>query len=376
MIRKFILKFMIFFLPVLLLASITIAVGLYTGELLPIRQVIALQIAQDAQYYRSGTQADTIDYKLQMLLYRPADFLVLGSSRSQYLTEDIVTNPEYSFYNATIPAQMIGMLDMLKVLEEQDALPYILYMNIDLNYLNAMCSPEICYGDAFGTPTYISDYARLTRAFRTLALSLILEPQNIAERIESSRETPSGFIIGRKTDISINLDGSRYNNILVSEQSAHLASHEIFWANRSRMYESGSTVHQENLLIIQEIIELAETHDIVLIAVLPPYHPDFYARLQLSPDHSYFEPAREALMELFEGRDATLYDFSNPADSSIEADMFYDSWHLAELGSLQLYLDMLNQSPEILLPYSDPVILSELLENAPDSFSLNPIDSP
>jgi hypothetical protein len=65
-----------------------------------------------------------------------------------------------------------------------------------------------------------------------------------------------------------------------------------------------------------------------------------------------------------------LYDFTEPSQVNIETNMFLDAWHLAEVGTLALYLQIVNDRPDLLAQYSDVEQLNDLLDNAPSSWKL------
>lgn len=377
MIRKFVMKAVIFSLPLLILASIPIPIGIYLGDLLTVSQILDLQQQNDGFYRTGGTQSSIIEYKLQVALQNPADFLVFGSSRFQYINSAIITNSDYQFYNASVLGQSPqNMLNMLEILAEKNAMPQILYMNIDLNHLNADCTEDFCLSDIEIASSHITrERQRLIAAYNDLSLDLLLAPGAVQADLNRVRDSESIYLIGRGR-VSYHIDGSRFPNFSASRVENGFAGHEDDWSNQVDIYLPGSDVREETLDIYAQILAIANTHDTRVIAILPPYHPDFYVRLQSSPDHLYFELARQEILALFDENDAILLDYSNPADINIEPDFFFDSWHLGEVGLLQLYLEVLNQYPELLLSYSNPDTLNELLENAPDSFNLNLTDFP
>lgn len=374
--RRFASKIILFFLPFVLLSILPLALGIYWGDLRPTSQIIALQEANDGIYSPSGTRESLISYKLQMAFHRRADFLVLGSSRLQPLSEDAITNPDYRFYNASINGlSPIESLAIIKVMAEQDAMPGILFVNLDLGNFNADRVEFRRNSIAISASDLNIEINRMNHSFQDIALAIILNPQGMFEMTVQTYQAPSRHFIGKiaiTTGQGYGIDGSNNSGYIYSEDLLvrGLTIHQQDWDNRNKMYEIGSSVDQESLIAISDMIELAKAHNTLIIAVLPPYHPHFYELLQNSQEHSYFELARDAIAMRFENSGMLFYDFTDPTQANIDQHMFFDGWHLGKVGTLQMYLQIVNDRPDILAQYSDAERLNALLENVPSSGGL------
>lgn len=374
MIVKFAKKLFLLALPFVLFSMLPLSLGIYFGDLLPTSQIIALQEIDGGLYDPLGVRENLIDYKLQMALHSQADFLVLGSSRLHFLTADAITNPDYSFYNgAANGLSPTEMLAMLQVIAEQGTMPSILFINLDIGTFNNERVEFIRNNVSNFSPNLGTEFNRIYHAFQDISLDLILDPQGMFDIAEQINQAPSRSFVGKAsatTGRGHGIDGNLERNFLGITASHIVKEHQRAWDNRNKMYEIGSSVDQENLMAVHDIIEIAQAHNTLIIAVLPPYHPQFYALLQDSQEHRYFDAAREAIAQGFENSGMLLYDFTNPSQTNIEPNMFFDGWHLGEVGTLQMYLQIVNDRPDLLAQYSDVEQLNDLLENAASSLKL------
>lgn len=376
--RRFFVKFTIFLIPILAYVVAVMGLGLWFGDLIPISEKAKLQIARQATFHFRGSQEDLISYKLQMTLQQRPQLLVMGSSRFFYMSSAFVTQPDVRFYNAAIPAfSPTNALEMISILSDHDAMPEVLIINFDLPWFNAdrvdFRREEIVVLE----PNLLSSIQRMIEDFQTLALDMIKDPKAIIDQIQavSLQEINT---IGRQKSNGIaeregyyKADGSLLRIITPERVQSGMELHEYYLQKGEQMYEIGSGVDEDLLAAVQEMLAIAQENDTLVIGVLLPYHPDFYHAMQGTDEFDYLSISREAIADKFSDANMIFQDYSDPAKTHVQPNMFYDGWHLAEVGTLSVYVDLVTQYPDILANYSDITELNQLLAHAYSSFDLD-----
>lgn len=369
MLKKFLLKLSIFSTPFLLFAGVIISMGLTFGDLLPVSAIVRIQTSEGAAYHVDGSQQDIINYKQQMALYRDPDVLVLGSSRFFFMREQFVTDENYSLYNATVPGvPPTTAYEILVTLVDNDTIPDVVIINFDLAWFNGDRTDMARFPQRVDAPDMTTDVTRQITVFQNLAMDFIVNPASVWSQLELHQQA-GGLTIGRDTqergqlDRTFRADGSIVRDTTPRQAADGVTASYPCIEDNISMCEVGTTVDETALQTVHDLLMLAQANDIVLIGVLPPYHPDFYAYLSDSSEHSYYNDARNAIAQLFEEVDMPFEDFSDGRGIGIETLMFYDAWHLNETGTLQMFLAIARNHPELFDPYTDTVILQRLLDN-------------
>jgi Protein of unknown function (DUF1574) len=372
--RHFAIRLIIFFLPIVLPTIGNLVAAYYVGETMLYEEVIARQ-QNDRQlviYEPAWRRIDMIQYKFVATLNSDPNLLFLGSSRMLDFRSQLMTEDSAAFYNASFySASTFEMYRFLQALVENDVRPDVVIVGFDLPRFNGDISTFSQDRDYSVLMPDSSDYSsrRLTAFYRTAQLwfeddgifNYVLEARSDEQIFLGLQtlETHSGFIY----------DGSRYFSVRQLEvKQARINQQYINLNNRNDLFRTGQSLNNEALRAVEDLLQFAQESDIILIGILPPFHPDFYAELHESDDFSYFNAASTALAEIFAKYSFPFHDYS---DSSViggtNAD-FRDGIHFSEGLAAQIYLDLVRQHPDILDVYTNIERLENVIEEADDPF--------
>ncbi|MGJ3239887.1 MAG: hypothetical protein ACFE0Q_14340 [Anaerolineae bacterium] len=374
---KFVLKLVLFSLPIAIPFLLVTGGLVYVGESMPLPEVIRLQESDWEVLYRPGYGNRDQDYKLLASNHHRADVLLIGSSRVLQFRAQFANRQPDAFYNAAAPAWELE--EISRLLFNLDYIPEVIVLGIDYPWFN-----DAYPGDPIVEPP-TDAWSRLFVVNRSY-LQDVLAGETFDYRTLFAREEPGGsggLALGRRAIIDghgFRNDGSeQYGDFLVAGHlwQPNLRGHHMnLFAEGDEMYTGGETVSSEALAQLEAILNYASERDILVVGFLPPYMPTLWDELAISERHNYLSQAEQSIVEQFAEHDFPLFDFSDVRTLGFTDEDFFDGWHHSERVALQLYLEMAQQVPE-LSRYTEPEPLQTIVNTAPDTFRVLPfISSP
>jgi hypothetical protein len=372
---RFLGKLLLFALPFALMFTLLSGVLVYSGEAMPLRWVVAMQMGETPVLYRPQYGNRDVQFKALSVNTRRPKVVAVGSSRVLQMRAGLLTEQPTAFYNAGAPAWGLEQVwDFLNALEP-NAIPEALIVGIDLPWFNPAYT-----GDPFPPPA--DDLAQIGAINRGV-LQAVLDGRafNLVQWL--ARRDPaneSGIALGIKAienGHGFRNDGSeRYGDFLVAgylypptERERHLewmrAGEQMY------VYGDGGAVAPDAMQQMSEIVAWSEAHAILLIGFFPPYTPELYSRMVQRGNHTYMDAARQHLEALFRANGFPLFDFSDGAGLAEDVD-FFDGWHGSERVYLRLFTHIVEALPETLAAYADADALRALDAGVTDTFRVFP----
>lgn len=351
-------------MPFLIVTGAVLAYAMSLGVVGSLAAVISRQ-AQDARYiyYPMGSRDSWLGYKYYTTLSIRPEVLLVGSSRLQFARMSLISSEIYRGYNASVVGMRLWEIyDFMLALEQANALPEYLIINIDLPDFNAnrvafrqgraiieeQCCLSFSHELADSARLSLQQFFRSPLDFINLSESINLENNYLALGIETI-EQRTGY----------RQDGSFYRRYAAGGNGLNAG---LRWVESGKeSFEYGQDVDMSALETLNHMLDFADEKGMQLIVVLPPYHPEIYAAMDFSEDYAYITDALALIHESFTGHNALLFDYTNPASLPISGEDFFDGWHLTERGNLKMWMAMLAEQPEVFGNFSSSENLEALL---------------
>lgn len=365
--RKFIFKFILFFLPVSLPFGIYLILPFYTGETVPLRQIVELQQESDEPIIFGRAYRDNfVAYKLIGVEIRQPDVLILGSSRTMQFREQLLNRNPRAFFNAGGSANNIfEMYNFLRQLDEGD-LPQVLIVGLDQDWFHPR-NAQFAYDRGVAPIDYeeTPSLERVLNASRNIVVDL-MRKRLIWDWL-TKQKTPVhqwraiGIRAMMATGGSFRPDGS---TLPPDKYPPDLAFTEM----RGRMQTGDSRFEYSDQFSdlataeLEKILIFCAEHNIQVIGFSPPYPPAIYNEMMASGHYGYIPAMASAFEELFVAYGFNYFNFSDGVFPGTSDENYFDGLHGSEFIYLKMYLHMLENAPEVLSPYSDLEVLEAIAE--------------
>jgi hypothetical protein len=302
--------------------------------------------------------------------------MMLGSSRVlQFRGQFLNLQPDV-FYNAAAPAWRLP--EVRTLLFSMKHRPKVIILGIDYPWFN-----DAYEGDPIVEPP-INFWQRIFVVNRSYLQDVIAADSFDMQRM-LRREEPGGsggLALGKRAIIDghgFRNDGSeQYGDFLVAKhlwQPNMRDLHRGLFENGEDMYVTSDTVSETGMQQFREILDWAQSENILLVGLLLPYMPSLWEQMAVSERHTYIPQTQAELAKLFAEYDFPLFDYSNGVDVAATDEDFFDAWHSSERIALQVYINITRDVPE-LQPYSDLDALQTIVNTAPDTFRVFPFVAP
>lgn len=380
--RSFWIRLILFLTPFIVGFAMLTGLMVYLGESMPLSLVVSRQIRNDDIIFRYRYGNRDQQFKILSINQRQPTVLALGSSRIlQFRAGFFNQNPEI-FYNGAAPGW--GLEQILHVLSEIDqaSLPQLLILSIDQPWFNDRVETN-------EFPDDINDISNIFMVNRSILRDFI-------QGIDFSRygfdivdylvrEDPGesdGQALGMRAirdGHGFRSDGSeQYGDFLIADwlsMEQQRIRHKVWMREGRRMYAYGDRLSEERLEQINELLDFASVHNIMVIGFLPPYAPALWTEMMERGNHSYMTILPPRIEDIFAQYGFAFFDFSDGNMLGVRDDQFFDGWHASELVNLQMYLIMLSALPDLLGSYSDYDRLLEIITNATSTWDVFGIDN-
>ncbi|PSK94458.1 hypothetical protein [Taibaiella chishuiensis] len=348
--KKLIVKFLVFVLPVLVVLLIPTIILRATGEnFKPIDQ-LSLSGAKYIIGY-SNNENNYSYLKWHVAADGPKNtVMALGSSRVMEFRAKMFDVP---FYNLGWAATSLTHFQpFLESLPEEKYPQYLIigldqwYFNKNTDSLRDIPSKEK-WKNSF---TYFSQasiyrgiYSNLLH--RKLKLSMLKQRDGVQRIGLNAVMNNVGFLN----------DGSMYygdelTKLLNGDPASfdykfHLTYDRINSGNRK--FEYGSTLNPEAFVILERLLSYCKAHNIKVIAFLAPFSDEIYHYMEQSGNYSYIPKIYPAIKPVFERYNSELYDFTTVSSVNSNDQEVVDGLHGGELTYLKLVIKMLEKGSEL-----------------------------
>jgi hypothetical protein len=370
--HHFLLKIVVFALPFAIPFVLLTGFLIYTGESMPLRMVVDMQMGETPVLYRPRFGNRDLEFKLLAANTRQPEVVAIGSSRILQFRSMFFNRDSANFYNAAGPAWQLDHLE--HVVRGLSYTPRILILSLDHPWFN-----DAYPGDPFEPslePT--SDFAHIFMVNRSVMQMLFNgETIDIGRMLERREPGFGGMALGLRAirdGHGFRNDGSeQYGDFLIAHflsPEGERARHLSLLENGQDMYARGDAVSEDALNKLERLLQFCEERGIYVIGLLPPFMPTLYQQMLAGRQHGYIEQLAPRLTELFEQHDYAFFDFSDGATLGANDSDFFDGWHAAERIYLRLYTEMLRLLPDMLGDYSDLEFLEAADRAATDTFNV------
>lgn len=366
--RTFLIKLILFSLPIFLAAVLPLGFAYYVGEIMPVSVAAALRTSQPDFIYGLRFGRDMFTYNSHIINQERPNILVTGSSRSWLFRSEFFNKPEASFYNASDAGWTLRQVDALLHSLQPDSYPDVLLLGIDKPWFNPDFIP---LNATSGTDT--QNALTITRALLGFVAA---NPGELAALLARREPVRGEFALGVSaitTGVGVRADGSlQYGEILLGTApiDAMRAEHLGSLNHSSNMYVAGNEISADTLNQLAALLQFAHERDIQVIGFAPPFAPDIYARMRANGKHQYMWALDPVLGDVFEQYGYRYFDFTNPASvRAVDLD-FWDGWHASERVSARMLAQMVTGIPEVLGKYTDAIFLEDAIRQSASPYQL------
>lgn len=377
--RRFIALLILFVVPLAGVVAAIVAVGWHYGDLWPLEQVVAAQLADETVLlsYEGLFQATLLDFRVRSIRVRQPSLLLVGPSLLDSYDPLLADDPD-DFYNAWIPGVTPNILSFMLRQLPDDALPDTILWSLDRRFFadeqpstseSILVPPATTltslFTDAFGaTRTLVEGFS--TGSVSYWSLRSRREPY-FAQQVIGAGGLAEELMLGPYGE-------KRYGGFITQK----------LWAMDARAYEArlldqaqrqiatlpaARRPVPERYALIDETLAYARQRGITVIGLLPPVSDVVIEQLTLEgrPEMANSFLDLPDLEPLFAAHGFRFFDLTRSATVEGLTDRhFFDAWHPLPQGATLTYRQLLANAPEVLGQYSDLPRLEALLASSQD----------
>src|SRR5690606_17145506 len=129
--RRILIRLAQYFSPLLLLGAFFLMLAWQIGEAIPLSRIIEIQQSDTPTIIdQSWSRRDIAQYKIESVIARQPEIIVIGSSRSIFFRETMFNLQPETFFNASVYRMQVEEIQqMINILEATDSLPNILILS-------------------------------------------------------------------------------------------------------------------------------------------------------------------------------------------------------------------------------------------------------
>lgn len=345
MLRRFLLRLAALLAPFALFLGFPFAVMWMAGEFTSLEKVAAAQQGPAEVIYLPAYSNGFRQLKIVMTSLRRRPVMAVGTSRVMQIRAAFFRDPS-AFYNAGGAVYDMSQFDeFLDVIgSDPAAQPRVLIVGFDQNFFNgAWQPPEI---DTFVRENrLVANGKAFQRTWKYVYRDYLRRKISLREIARHARE-------GRRFGLSAMMTGSGFRNdgsyFYASEigrasrgqfpVAERIAPHLNEIEARDTRLMLGSTVSAAALEELEQFLDRCRRRGIHVVAFLPPYAHEVYARLHASPRHRYIDRIAPAIAPRFRARGYTLADYSDLAALGASDNEVIDGIHASEKAYLRVLL--------------------------------------
>lgn len=322
-------KCVYFFLPILVFLGAPLFVFIWSGEAIPLGEVIALQSGEkSALFGRAYSDVDQA-YKIQTQSMRGADVVVIGSSRAMYIRREFFL-PEVTFYNAGGVARNVNGFHEFLLNVPKEKYPKIILMGIDQRWFRSDYAPPKDAIDVHADHAWkeffkyswkkiYQDYVQNKFVFA----DLFKDQSNLRLIGLTALASGSGF----------RSDGSQYSRGFIDSPSkmkmlkskVDSAITEVVGGRIN--FDYGNEINEKSVHAVESFLNECAKNNIIVIGYMSPHAPSLYKKIQ-EVNKLQSSVLTSTLEEVFARNGFVLYDLSDVSPYLGTDDEFIgDPWH-------------------------------------------------
>lgn len=367
---RFACKLLLFMLPFLLILAAPAAVLLASGELTSVERIIALQSnAQGPILFGRAYSDPTPRYKLQSVLQRNPQVLVLGTSRVLAIRSTFFRKG-VAFFNAGNGITRLGHLRLFLQRLPPESTPQVIVLGVDQYFLNgnfdglvADDMESLWSSDRSADDIMISSWLDIYRDYAQGKFSL---NQLIAPTSE--------YRIGVNARVHVNAfrnDGSYHWGQYVSDPTNPNNPDHNFQntldriARGDRRFQYAEHVSEANLVELDLFLAECKKRGIYVTAFLPPFAHAVYERMRsMSREYGYLRELPSRLRPVFAKYGYRISDFSDLATLGAPDVETIDGFHGSEKAYARLFVHLIEADPVLARLGRDPRFLRARIEQS------------
>jgi hypothetical protein len=344
-------KVLLFTLPFAIVLGAPAYVLLSSGEFTSVEKVIRMQSTTTTPVLFGRAYSDpTARYKLQSVVSRKPEVLVLGTSRVMALRGDFFRDG-VQFFNAGNGITRLGHLRPFLARVPPRSTPKIIVLGVDQYFLNAnfdsLAADDMTRqwdADVGADAIFFSSWTKIYGDFRQGKFTL----QHLAQPAAQRR-------IGLNAVVHANAfrnDGSylwgEYVRDPDNPNNGDYQFHGTFdrIANGYRRFEYAAHVADANLAELQRFLADCSKRGIHVVGFLPPFAHVVYQKMRSMPvEYGYLAEIPARVQPVFAQYGYRLFDFSDLADLGASDRETIDGFHGSEKAYLRLFVRMAQGDP-------------------------------
>ncbi len=376
-VRTFLLRLMLFTIPVVLVTALIFGLAVYNGEAMPLQMVIQLQATSEFPLtYFPRTAERRFQYKVMSINFRQPDIIAVGSSRVLQMRSELFNRDPDKFYNAgnqgLILSEVTGIIHAI----HDEAMPKILLLEMDQYwFVHGTESLTNNVVDMSRSEDSLLDILPQTKSFWAEVIKDSIPINQILQRQDALKFIPTLGLFTINGGTGYRPDGTRpsdklsFDSQLIDEKIER--SFETI-ENGKKMYRQSEVIDTIALQELQGILDYLHSKDVLVIGYMPPFAPTIYQQLMDSGQYEYMLQFEPTLTPLFEQYGFAFFDFTDPAKTGTQDRDTWDGWHPSEKITSLIYLHIAEQMPDVFAEYTDISALRDILSQAEDTFIVFP----
>jgi hypothetical protein len=137
--------------------------------------------------------------------------------------------------------------------------------------------------------------------------------------------------------------------------------------NGNKRFEYGSTINDNAIFEVNEVLKYCKKWNINVIAILPPFAPSIFKIMKKSGNYNYVQNLFANLKPYFDKYDYELYDFTNSYTFNSNDNEFIDGFHGGEIVYQKILINMLD-SGSMLNEVSELIKLKSTINQKNNNF--------
>lgn len=381
--RRFIIKFLIFLIPLLIIVSIPMSVLFGSKEHYQPIKVIKMQssILKPVLFGQAYTD-EMAYYKLNMVKEKNPQVVVLGTSRVMTFRSKFFKD-EYRFVNAGGGITRINHFRIFLDNIPEENYPELLIIGLDQYFFNENWDDlkdddykdnKIYVGNEQSPIGIFLNSEKWLTIFKKIVKDLISRKYSIKDIFDSNDSIIS---IGLNAIINNNgflNDGSyRYGEIISNPENAEDYKYKDTYTRIEkgiRRFEYGDEVNKNALEELELFLKDCQEKGINVIGFLPPYAHEIFEKMRdMREDYQYLFKLYNLINPIFEKYSYEFYDFSDIHSFGGTDNETIDGFHGSEKANLKLFIKIIEDG-EILKGYTDLDYLRLKLEESESDYDV------
>jgi len=269
--------------------------------------------------------------------------IALGSSRVLQFREQMFTTP---FYNAGYVVKSIKDFKAFLIDIPKDKYPKYLIIALDQWMFNESW-------DNLESELNIKRYENFIpkiETYRSIIKDLIFKKYNLSNFTNESDTFKVGLNAwvnntGMRNDGSY-LYGHIINNPEITNAEKFSETFDRILTGNNK-FQYGQTINPLAINFLSDFLDFCLTHEIQVIAFLPPFPNEVYARMMCSGRYTYLGKIDATIKPLFLTRGFEFYNFSKGSQCQSDDSEFIDGFHGGELTYLRIMISILNAGSQL-----------------------------